>query len=270
MKYKIGFNGYSEEQITPAENNIERSEVTPVKSVVQVHFPSQGRSFSYYNDRFDLHIGDTVFVDGKLEGVRGIVTDITYSFKIKLSDYKQVIAVADTCVKGEFHFAGSHLIAFNKNVIPYEKILGWVKAPEKDIETVRGKGDDDSFWLKNLSDFPIRHEVADRGFDYYNANKVIYLCLDGTEGKAIVDGTKVYEVEFDYNDGEIRNIICDCFCSYHCKHEFAVLLQLRETLKIIEKNYPEDYDNTYFAAISKSVLLSYTMDSREKGSLILE
>ena len=61
MKYKIGFHGYE-------ENNNEDLQVAeavenkPVKSVVQVRFPSQGRSFAYYNDRFDLRVGDIVFV----------------------------------------------------------------------------------------------------------------------------------------------------------------------------------------------------------------
>ena len=53
-------------------------------------------TLSYYNDLFDLHRGDLVFVVGKLEGLRGIVVDVSYNFKIKLSDYKRVIAVADT------------------------------------------------------------------------------------------------------------------------------------------------------------------------------
>ena len=118
MKYKIGFHGYE-------ENNNEDLQVAeavenkPVKSVVQVRFPSHGRSFAYYNDRFDLRVGDIVFVEGKLEGVQGIVTEVSRSFNIKLSDYKRVIAVADTTVKGELYFGGSHLIAFDKNVIPY-------------------------------------------------------------------------------------------------------------------------------------------------------
>lgn len=76
-------------------------------------------TLSYYNDAFDLHRGDIVYVDGKLEGLRGQVVDVTYSFKIKLSDYKRVISVADATVKGEFHFAGSHFVTFDQGVLPY-------------------------------------------------------------------------------------------------------------------------------------------------------
>ena len=113
---------------------------------MQVRFPSQGRSFAYYNDRFDLHVGDIVFVEGKLESVQGIVTEVSRSFKTKLSDYKRVIAVADTTVKGELYFGGSYLIAFDKNVIPYSKIRGWFLPPESDEEVAVGY-DDESFFL---------------------------------------------------------------------------------------------------------------------------
>lgn len=100
MKFKIGFKGYEEEKKEDLQL-AKFTESTPVKSVVQVQFPSKGRSLAYYNDKFDLHVGDIVFVDGKLEGIQGIVTEVSRSFKIKLSDYKRVIAVADTTVKGE-------------------------------------------------------------------------------------------------------------------------------------------------------------------------
>ena len=141
MKYKIGFHGYEEEK----KGNLQPLEIgenKPVKSVVQVRFPSQGRSFAYYNDRFDLHVGDIVFVEGKLEGVQGTVTEVSRSFKIKLSDYKRVISVADTTVKGELFFGGSHLIAFDKSVISYEKVRGWFLPPESDEEVAVGYDDE--------------------------------------------------------------------------------------------------------------------------------
>lgn len=269
MKYKIGFHGYEEEKKEDLQP-LEIGENKPVKSVVQVRFPSQGRSFAYYNDRFDLHVGDIVFVEGKLEGVQGFVTEVSRSFKIKLSDYKRVISVADTTVKGELYFGGSHLIAFDKNVIPYEKVRGWFLPPENDEEVAVGY-DDESFFYEDIEDFKIKPEIADRGFDYYNRNKVVYISVDGTTGRAIVEGSRFYEVSFDYGNGGIRNITCDCFCSYHCKHEFAVLLQLRETLNKIEECYDDEYETTdYFAAISKSVLLSYVVDGEKSGKMILK
>lgn len=268
MKYKIGFHGYEEEKKEDLQP-LEIGENKPVKSIVQVRFPSQGRSFAYYNDRFDLLVGDIVFVEGKLEGVQGVVTEVSRSFKIKLSDYKRVISVADTTVKGELFFGGSHLIAFDKSVIPYEKVRGWFLPPESDEEVAVGY-DDEGFFLDELGDFEIKPEIAKRGFDYYNRNKVVYISVDGTNGRAIVEGSRFYEVGFDYGNGEIRNITCDCFCSYHCKHEFAALLQLRETLKIIEDLYDDEYSQgDYFAAVSKSALMNYAVDRKEKGSIVL-
>ena len=129
---------------------------------------------------------------------------------------------------------------------------------------------DEGFFLDELGDFEIKPEIAKRGFDYYNHNKVVYISVDGTTGRAIVEGSRFYEVSFDYGNGGIRNITCDCFCSYHCKHEFAALLQLRETLKIIEDLYDDEYSQgDYFAAVSKSALMNYAVDRKEKGSIVL-
>lgn len=268
MKFKIGFHGYEEEK--KADMQVaEITESKPVKSVVQVRFPSQGRSYAYYNDRFNLCVGDVVFVEGKLEGVQGVVTEVSRSFKIKLADYKRVISVADTHVEGALYFGGSHLIAFDEDVIPYEKIRAWFLPPEGDEEVAVGY-DDDGFFLDDLGDFEIKSEIADRGFEYYNHNKVVYISVDGERGRAIVEGSKAYEVSFELRDGEISNLTCGCWCSYHCKHEFAVLLQLRETLGELEKHYEDEYEKSgYFAAVSKSVLLSYAMKGKDKGRIVL-
>ncbi len=73
--------------------------------------------------------------------------------------------------------------------------------------------------------------VAERGHDYYQRNKVRYICVDGSRGYAIVEGSEAYEVEFSYRGGEISDLTCSCFCSYPCKHAFAAMLQLKETLE---------------------------------------
>ena len=50
----------------------------------------------------------------------------------------------------------------------------------------------------------------------------------------------------------------------------AALLQLRETLKIIEDLYDDEYSQgDYFAAVSKSALMNYAVDRKEKGSIVL-
>lgn len=85
-----------------------------------------------------------------------------------------------------------------------------------------------------------------------------------------VEGSQAYEVSFDFVDGEIRNLTCGCWCSYHCKHEYAVLLQFRDILEPIEENYSEQYEQSgSFAAISKSELLSYSLRGNGNGKITL-
>lgn len=269
-KYPIGFNTNVKEDVeinVPME--VCKGVIEPKKSVVQVFFPHRGMGWAYYNDSFDLKVGDYVYVEGKLEGCRGYVTEVNYNFKIKLSDYKKVIAVVDTNIKGDFYLADSHIVSFDRSAIPYSKILTWFKAPENDEEYVTGSGEDtNSFPLNDLSKMNISKAVADRGFDYYMENRVCYLELDGSRGRGIVEGNENYEVEFEYNDGEISNLRCSCFCSGACKHEFATMLQLKESFEIICKNYEAEY-NDYFALMSKNVFLNTVMNKKVSGKISL-
>ncbi len=240
----------------------------PKKSVVDIYFPQRNMTLTYYNDRFDLHKGDIVYVDGKLEGKQGRVISVNYSFKIKLSDYKRVIAIVDTRVKGDFYLAGSHIVTFDCGAMPYEKVFPWFKAPDKeDTKYAVGKGGS-SFTLDELN-MDIKSEIAQRGHDYYMNNKVLYISVDKTHGKAIVEGSEIYEIEFDYCDGIISNLVCSCFCSYCCKHEFAAMLQLRETLNFIDKNYCTEYSG-YFAAMFKGTFLSFAVNGKDIGKITLD
>jgi hypothetical protein len=78
MRIKIGGFGDSaidHKDITPT---YEQPMLTlPRKSLVQVYFPCRGMTLSYYNDQFDLTPGDWVYVEGKLEGKLGRVTQVT-------------------------------------------------------------------------------------------------------------------------------------------------------------------------------------------------
>lgn len=273
MKYKIGFAAAISE-----EDTIESAPVitaprsqAPVKSVVQIHFPTRNMTLAYFNDKFDLRRGDLVYVDGKLEGLRGRVVDVAYNFKIKLSKYQRVIALVDTEVHGTFHLAGSHFVTFDRDALPQAKVRTWYKAPDaEDDEYVSGSSDEDAFALDSLKDMKISHDVAERGHEYYMENRVRYISIDGTSGYAIVEGTENYEVEFEYKNGMIGRLICGCYCSYNCKHEFAAMLQLRETLDIIEKNYAAEYEKSgYFAAVCKGTLFTFAIDGKEAGSITI-
>lgn len=239
-------------------------------SLVQVHFASRNMTLAYYNDRFDLHRGDLVYVDGKLTGLRGRVVDVSYSFKIRLADYKRVIAVADTNVSGRFYLAGSHLVTFDRTALPIKKAMSWFKAPEADdVEYASGVGDE-NFCLDDLSGMKLTPAVAERGHNYYVEDRVRYLELDGTHGSAIVEGSEIYELAFEYRNGEISALTCSCYCGGSCKHGFAAMLQLRDTLERVEGHYADEFARSdYLAAIFKPLFFSIALDGRESGSITL-
>lgn len=269
MTNKIGFYCDDKEINENTENTtVEKPEVKARKSLVSVRFEKNNRVLSYYNDKFDLHKGDIVFVDGKLEGERGFVEEVNYNFKIKLSDYKKVVVLADTTVKGKFFFAGDHFISFDKSVIPYDKIITWFKPlVVEDEEIVVSNEDEEGFLLeKDISELKVPYNVKEKGIDYFLDCRVIYLSVDGDTGKAIVGGTNIYEIEFTYKNGEVSNFICDCYCNYACKHIVAVIMQLKNILKNIEENYKEEYRD-YFSAVTSYELFKVTRSYNKKGSI---
>jgi hypothetical protein len=271
MKRKIGFWAETQEDSVRTAQSAAKPSSPPKKSLVQVYFPKQNMTLSYYNDRFDLQVGDIVYVDGKLEGLRGHVTAVSHSFRIKLSDYKRVIAVADTHITGELRIVGSHLVAFDPKTIPYEKIITWFKAPDKEEDIYVSGSDDQGFPLDDLSGMKASSAIAERGCDYYRENRVVYLCLDHGHGRGIVEGTSPYEIEFDYCSGTIQNLTCSCYCSYPCKHTVAAMLQLRELLKQLEEHDGFDWnEGGYAAAISQSAFFSFVVEGKTAGRFVFQ
>jgi uncharacterized Zn finger protein len=166
--------------------------------------------------------------------------------------------------------AGSHLVTFDENALPKNKVVSWFKAPIKEEDEFVSGSDETTFSIDDLSGMNVSSQIAERGHDYYVSNKVCYICIDGNQGYAIVEGSEAYEVEFEYHNREIRNLICSCYCSYNCKHEFAAMLQLQETLEKIETHYQEEFQRSgYFAAVLKGMLFAFVVDKREKGKMVL-
>ena len=267
MKFPIGF-AFNDESKKVEMEPLAQQVTVPVKSLVQVYFPERNQTLTYFNDQFDLKRGDFVFVDGKLENIRGIVRGVNKNFKIKVVDYKKVISVADTNVSGRMHMAGSHFVSFDAAVLSYEKIRTWYLPPIKPEDEYETGNDDTVIALDKLGDMKVSQAVWERGREYYMDNHVRYICVDAGRGRAIVEGERAYEVEFDFADGEICNLICSCPCGYTCKHEVAAMIQLKETLDLIEKHYA-DLHNGYFAAIVKGDLFRFAIESHETGSFTL-
>lgn len=264
---KIGFN-YAD----PVSNDthmeaVEMKVPSPRNSVVDVYFPADGRTLAYLNTRFDLSVGDVVFVEGSMKDKVGRVADIRYGFRVRKSEYKHIISRADTEVHGTFYPAGSNFLTFDPGAVNREKIRTWFFPPVADEDEFVEGEDDYTFSLYNLGDMRVTPLIAGRGQEYYSNSRVLYLCMDAAAGYAIVDGTSPYEVEFRCEDGMISNLKCSCFCSFDCKHEVAVMLQLKEILEIIEKNYSFNSDKlSYFALINRSVFFNYAFSATEGAS----
>ncbi len=269
MSFKIGFTAQTEPPKMPT-SSIPRSATTvPKKSLVEVFFPDRNLTCSYYNDTFDLAKGDLVYVEGKLEGLRGRVTKVSYTFKIKLSDYKRVIALVDTNVSGEFFMAGSHFFTFDREALPYEQAIRWLKAPENEEEEFVSAWGVDSFPLDDHA-MNIYPEKAHKGYEYYTEGRVVYIELKDGRGRAIVEGGSVYEVEFYFRDGIVSSPVCSCYCTDFCKHEFAVMLQLKETLEILDREYGDAFEFDYISIVSMPLLFRYGVDGKTRGSVIIE
>ena len=273
MSFIIGFkpneSKKSENSKKQNDNTVRYTE--PKKSLVRVYFDDRGFACSYYNDKFDLKVGDIVFVEGKMENMQGMVVEVSYSFKIKLSDYKRVIALANTEIHGKLYLTKNNFLSFDRNVIPYSKISTWYAPPLKEEDEIVSGEDDMTYPLvDDVRAFNVSPLTYDRGIDYFDEHKVKFLELDGERGKAIVEGSKGYTVEFCYKNGEISKLKCDCYCVGICKHIVATAIQLKGILKAIEENYADLYkEGGYFSMINKVTLLNTAVMRKDKGEITL-
>lgn len=267
MMNKIGFKAESEKEILEIEleeENYEKNEIVPMESVVDVYFQSRGRTYPYYNDEFDLKEGDVVFVDGKLEGCRGVVTNVSYSFKIDMSVYKRVISVADNKVNGKVHINPRDVLTFDKNAFDYDKISSWIIPPKKEDFKTSVSGE--SFELETLEGLEVSKMSLDKGKEKFLDGDVKFLELKSTKGRAIVEGRYMYEIEFEYSEGKVSNLVCPCFNSATCSHEIAAMYKLELVLNDIHEKYREDY-NGFFAVVDKILFIENVLIGEEGFSI---
>lgn len=271
MKHPIGFYTPAPDPEPKAAAASEPTEpAAAVPSVVRVFFSDLHRAYSYYNDRFDLHNGDLVYVTGKLADLRGRVMEVDYNFHIRLADYQRVIGVADTAVHGTFYALGAYVLTLEQNALPFRQVHSWFFPPEADGEYAAGHGPGPVYPLDAPAQQAIPSCVAEKGRSYYMENRVAYLSVDGTAGHAIVLGTAPYALTFDYTDGAVSALTCSCYETGLCKHGAAVLLQLREMLETIRKHWPEAFaESGYFAAANKETFSLFTGSDDTPASITL-
>lgn len=241
-------------------------------SVVRVFFPARNRELSYLNDSFDLKEGDSVFVDGKIAGLRGFVTEINYSFKIKLSEYKKVIGKADTDIHGQFFPNKSYFITFNKDALPYEKAITWFKAADDETDTLTVYSETDAgIDLEMLDTLHADRASISGAEEILEQDMVAYVELNGNTGKAIVKGhSAAHEIYFRYDDNTVFDLCCDCFGKNLCRHTLAVLWFLKNLLEDIRKDFDEEHKySEYFAAISQLEFMKIAINGSGKRCLEL-
>lgn len=240
----------AEAKVSTAKTNCVRA------SLVKVYFPEYGYEYTYYNNTFDLSEGDIVFVEGKLENIRGVVTQVSYNFKIKPDDFKKIISKADTTVVGEFLSANNYFVSFDKDFLPFDKAASWFMPANKNDGLIYST-DDSQFPLDDFDSLNISKSIWARAKQYFLDNNVKYLSLDKNSAKAIVCGSRAYTVEFEYKDGNISKLVCDCPCVGTCKHEVAVLLTLKQFLDKIKADFSSNFENSnYFCIIDHNEFLS--------------
>lgn len=268
MKFKIGFTAEKEPEKKAVEIEAKAPEEAPArKSLVKVFFPQRGFACTYYNDLFDLRVGDLVYVDGKLEGKRGKVIDISYTFKIKLSDYKRVIAKIDTDISGEFCYIGDELFSFDRRSIPFEKMLPYFKAPANPDEEYASSKDDKFYSLNDLEGMGASVNAVKLGAADFGCGEVLYLSVDGSKGHAIVGEDDLHEIEFDYKNGMIANITCGCWECGFCRHSAAAVLALKSALEKIEEQFPKKFETSGFFAVMPKIEFMNIMASIDNDNI---
>ena len=236
-------------------------------TLVQVYFTDKKDAYLYLCENIILHEGDHVYVSGKMKDKLGIVVDVRHEFKVRPSKYERVIAKVDTQLHGDLTISNRFLLSFSRNCIGKEMISKWFFAPQGE-EPFISTYTPSPFPLDDLSQFPIQRERLERGIQYYKDQCVVYICLDDIYGYAIVQGSECYEIEFIYQNEMIEDISCGCYCDGHCKHEFALLLELKELVKELKTHFTKQYSvNTYVAAIDKDVLWHMSVRWARRGTI---
>ncbi|MBO6011844.1 MAG: SWIM zinc finger family protein [Oscillospiraceae bacterium] len=230
MKSILGFSVGEPPEETPAAAQAESAE--PVRSLVSVSFPDDGRTLTYYNDGFALEPGDRVFVEGKLAGRVGVVEKVCEKFRIRPSDYKKVVSVANAVLRGTYEAVLDMMVARGGDAMSPEEFRATVLPPRSgEDELLVGDG----FEL-DLND-PASAEEADRAsidraIEYCRGNRVAYVAVRGGAGTAYVRGTKWYEVGFTLDGDRVAGMYCDCPRPGLCKHLLAVAFTVGALVKL--------------------------------------
>ncbi len=245
---KIGFNIKNEKEIEATAPKYEPKEEAPIRSVATVRF-QDGREYPYYNDKFNLKVGDNVFVDGKLYGKLGVVVGVTTKFKISRNIYKDVIAKLDFNISASFKKCNDYMIAKGNNIISKEQLLTWFVPPVMDENEYEYEyAESDEFILgdgysSKIGEIECDNDTAFEAIKALENGKLKAVLVNNGVGIAVVQSHKTHIVDFELDGNEIKNIYCDCIDPNFCKHsaELCILLSSFVENKFIQT------DDSFFA-----------------------
>lgn len=264
MKTKIGFS-FDEQEDEKSEIEIgaaspEQADQAPVRSIVKVRF-KDGREYPYYNDRFDLHTDDVVYVDGKLAGMPGIVYEVTTKFKVSLAHYKRVIAKLNLAFHGKFRRSFGMMYSCDSTLCA-QQIKSWFYPPQEE-EEVFVTGDGYEIDLANIDTCADIHpQDMEKAFALFKEGALQSICIENGVGQAIIQGSRIHTVDFTIEGGRLKNLYCDCISPDLCKHMLAVCLALH----MLQKSGAA-LESGHFAALGCD--LFYNIVSRRKTDIIL-
>lgn len=224
---KIGFSFSTDENKDVITNTYEPESDIPVRSVATVRF-EDGREYPYYNDKFNLKIGDKVYVDGKLYGKLGVVIDVTTKFKINRSIYKDVIAKLDFNISGNFKKCNDFMLAKGNNIITKEQLLTWFVPPfvpkdenDKPDEYLYGEG-----YSCEIGNVNCDRQSLDDAIEILEDSELKVILVNDGVGTAVVKTQHTHIVEFKIDNNILSDIYCDCVSPNFCKHIASVCVLL--------------------------------------------
>lgn len=200
-----------------------------VISLVKVVFGNSKTALDYYNDKFDLHEGDRVFVEGSNEGKIGTVVSVSTKFCINLKKYRRVVAHPTISFDGKFIRMNDKMVGLGSVCPTPDMMAAWLGYCPSVDELVCGEPF--SVSLDGFgSEDGIEKAVFGRALEYCQTGKVLYIRVENGRGTAFVNGKNVYKVEFTLGNNTVENIVCDCPYPYFCKHAVAVVITLKMML----------------------------------------
>lgn len=209
------------------------------KRLVEVFFGGRNMSLTYLCDKENIKVGDLVTVEGKLEEQIGVVEGVLKSFKIPKFEMKWISEILDRDATGDYFKLDDDIVSFNSTLTSEKFCTMYL---DEKYKSVQGVGDADLGIKLNefdARDFAENDLIALKGEALYKSNAVPFISLRDGIGKAYVRGSQWYEIDFQYKDGKMTYLACECPYFGNCKHEVALILKVKDILKKLK-----EYENS--------------------------